>query len=252
MWNASQYLQFGNERTQPCYDLVNRIQLETVSRVIDLGCGPGNSTQVLRGRWPEAQIRGLDSSTEMIDKARDGAPDQAWALGDIEDWAADSEERYDIVFANAALHWVRNHDVLLPRLLSRTDGVVAAQMPAQKGEAHRLMQSLSLSSRWRRSFHRLPQWHGLALEEYFDLLAPLTARLDLWSTEYIHVMANADAIVDWYRATGLRAYLDELSSQDERERFVADYTEGIREIYKPQPGGKVLFPFRRLFLIAYK
>src|SRR5262245_23075629 len=104
-WNPDQYLKFDAERTQPCRDLVSRIALRSVRRAIDLGCGPGNSTAVLRERWPEATITGLDSSPEMIEKARKTTPESRWIIGDIAHWAQDSRELYDLVFSNAALQW---------------------------------------------------------------------------------------------------------------------------------------------------
>jgi trans-aconitate 2-methyltransferase len=252
MWNVVQYQRFEAERTQPVRDLVARILLDPIHAVIDLGCGPGNSTKVLRDRWPEADITGLDNSPEMIDTARKTQPKGHWLLGDISEWA-ETGERVDLVFSNAALQWVPNHATLFPRLLARSSGAFAVQMPANfSGPAHELMREMALSPVWRESFPQLPQWHVRKPEFYYDLLAPLSSRLDLWETEYTHMMPDAEAIVEWFKGTGLRPYLDALGSGEDRERFTTEYMVGIRERYKPRPDGRVLFPFRRTFLVAYK
>jgi trans-aconitate 2-methyltransferase len=111
-WNPSQYLKFADERTRPCRDLAARIAVTNVRRVIDLGCGPGNSTAVLHERWPHAEFTGLDSSVEMIESARRAYPAQRWMVDDIARWAAVQDGKYDVVFSNAALQWVEDHAVI--------------------------------------------------------------------------------------------------------------------------------------------
>ena len=253
MWNAQQYEKFDAERTLPVRDLVARISLDPVRSMIDLGCGPGKSTSVLRDRWPDADITGLDNSPEMIAAAQKTCPGERWVSGDIAEWASAGNQTFDLVFSNAALHWVPNHKALFPQLLERSRGAFAAQMPANfNGPAHELMREMALSPPWRPSFPQLPQWHSRRPEFYYDLLAPLSSRLDVWETEYVHVMPDATAIVEWFKGTGLRPYLDALGSSEDRERFTADYVAGIRERYQARPDGRVLFPFRRTFLVAYR
>src|SRR5476651_2000671 len=116
-WNADLYLQYANERTQPSIDLTTRIQLENPRQVIDLGCGPGNSTAVVRGRWPAANIVGLDHSPDMIAKARADFPDDSWELAEIPAWRPD--RKFELVFSNAALHWVPDHAALIPHLFAQ-------------------------------------------------------------------------------------------------------------------------------------
>lgn len=252
-WNATQYLQFADERTRPCRDLVNRIAVENPRRVIDLGCGPGNSTEALFARWPAAEITGLDSSPEMIAAARNAHPDRAWVQGDIASWTADTP--YDLVFSNAALQWVPDHRATFPRLAEQVapGGALAAQVPANiHASAHQLMRELATSKVWQRHFpEKVREWFVHEPAFYYDILAPRVARLDLWTTEYQHVMENPAAIVEWYKGTGLRPFLDLLSPADQ-ERFLAEYTALIASAYPRRADGRVLFPFLRMFIIAYR
>lgn len=278
-WNPGEYLKFRDERTQPCRDLAVRVALPQVRTVIDLGCGPGNSTQVLAERWPDAQITGLDSDTSMINVAIESLPRGRWITGDIAKWGAgepsnaaaensvapalekpsagNSDEQYDVVFSNAALHWLPDHSTLFPQLLAHvaSGGALAFQIPSSDDRpAYRLLREMAASISWRKWFPtgRVRTWHAHQWEFYYDLLAPLASRVETWLTEYFHVMPNAETIVEWYRATGMRSYLTAIGEDADREKFIAEYTEKIRAAYKPRPDGKILFPFLRIFLIAYK
>jgi len=246
-WHPAQYLKFGEERTRPCRDLAARIELAEGGTIIDLGCGPGNSTEVLAARWPSAELTGLDSSPEMIAKARAAHPDWRWMAGDIAAWAATAGEVYDLAFSNAALQWVPDHARVFPQLLGRAR-MLAVQVPGNyDGLAHTTMREVAkrfpLDGRVREWFTHQPGF-------YYDVLAPHAASLDIWRTEYIHVMDSAEAIVEWYKGTGMRPFLDALESEAERERFTREYLEAIREAYRPQADGKILFPFQRLFVVA--
>jgi trans-aconitate 2-methyltransferase len=253
-WNPGQYLKFGEERTRPAHDLCARIQLSAPGRLLDLGCGPGNSTRVLRDRWPAAGITGLDSSPEMIAQARASWPGGTWLLADAA--ALGPGAPYDVVFSNAALQWLPDHEALLPRLLGQVaaGGCLAVQVPALDGTL--LRSSL-------RSVARRPRWYSaLAGAEdalsfhpadfYYDLLAPLASRLELWETTYYHVMASHRALIDWFEATGMRPFLERLGGEDDREAFKAEVLEACRPDYPPARDGKVLMPFKRLFFIAWK
>src|ERR1700683_1026334 len=253
-WDAAQYLKFSDERTRPSRDLAAQIAIAEPQRVIDLGCGPGNSTQVLADRWPEAEITGLDNSAEMVARARETQPERTWIVQGIEDWAATEGAAYDVVFSNAALQWVPDHAALLPKLLSRvrSGGVFAMQMPANYGEhVHRVMRDLASSPGWRRWFPsgNVREWHSHSVEFYYDGLAAHASRLNLWETEYLHVLSSAEAIVEWYRGTGMRPYLQAISDAAEQKRFAAEYLAGIRPAYPTRSDGRVLVPFRRLFAI---
>jgi trans-aconitate 2-methyltransferase len=255
-WNADQYLKFAAERTRPARDLLARVLVDRPARVIDLGCGPGNSTEILSERWPESGINGLDSSSAMIVAARRDYPQGDWAVGDISVWAADATHQFDIVFANAALHWVPDHEQLFPRIFARVapGGALAVQVPYNlDAPAQTAMRDLAATPAWACLFppDGVRGWHVHQPGFYYDCLAPLAADIDIWETEYVQVMESADAIVEWYKGTGLRPFLDALPSDADRESFLADYRERIRDSYPPQADGRVLFPFRRLFLVAY-
>ena len=255
-WNPAQYLQFAEERSRPCRDLAERVKIASPRTIIDLGCGPGNSTAVLAARWPDASITGLDSSAEMIAAARERYPGRNWTVGDIGGWARDERPRFDLVFSNASLQWVRDHDTIFRRLFVRVrpGGALAVQIPSNwNSPAHQEMRELAASPKW--SPHMTPthvaDWRTEDPAHYYDLLAPLAVRLDLWDTEYLHVMDSVQGIVEWYRGTGLRPFLEALPNDEDRAAFTAEYGERIRPHYELRANGKVLFPFRRTFLVAY-
>jgi trans-aconitate 2-methyltransferase len=255
-WSATQYLRFADERTRPCRDLVARIGITQARRVIDLGCGPGNSTAVLAGRWPDAELTGLDSSPEMLAAAGRDYPAMRWIHGEIAAWANAEGPEFDLVFSNAALQWVDNHQLVFPALLRRvaSGGVLAIQVPAASNTpGQRIIREMGASSEWRARFTSPPvDWRSEPPSIYYDALAPHAARLDLWQTEYLHVLDGPEGIVEWYRATGLRPFLGALATDDDRADFLREYLERVREAYPPRVDGRVLFPFLRTFVIAYR
>jgi trans-aconitate 2-methyltransferase len=256
-WNADQYLQFARERTRPARDLLARIEIDLPGRVIDLGCGPGNSTELLTERWPRSEICGLDSSSAMIDAAGRKHPEIRWALGDIADWAGATEGMFDVVFSNAALHWVPDHARLYSALLGRVapGGALAVQVPANLDSPAQLaMRELAASADWQRVLppEGVRQWYVHDVGFYYDCLAPAAQRVDLWTTEYIHILPSAAAVVEWYKGTGLRPFLDALPTDGHRDAFLAEYLALIARDYPLRQDGRVLFPFRRLFVIAYR
>ncbi|MBK9263695.1 MAG: trans-aconitate 2-methyltransferase [Polyangiaceae bacterium] len=253
-WNAGQYLRFDSERTRPCRDLVASIELASVKRIVDLGCGPGNSTAVLAERFPDADICGLDSSPEMIRTARQNMPTQSFEVLDIAQW--EPKAPHDLVFSNAALHWVDDHERIIPRLFAAvaSGGAFAAQMPCNiSAPAHEAMRRTAARPEFRYFFTAdVRQWHVHEAEFYDDVLAPLAARVDIWKTEYFHILPNAAAIVEWYKGTGLRPFLDRLPDDTLRDRFLDAYLEAITEAYPARRDGRVLLPFQRLFVVAYR
>lgn len=254
-WSSDQYLKFAAERTQPAVDLAARIALSAPARVIDLGCGPGNSTAVLAQRWPAASITGLDSSPAMIAAAQRDHAHFTWLTGDIAAWPDTAIASYDVVYSNAAYQWVPDHGTLLPRLLRRVNpgGALAFQVPANfDAPPHRLMRELASTPAWHPYFPIAPrEWHTHAPAFYYDTLAPLAARVELWTTDYLHILPDVDGIVEWYRGTGLRPWLEALPDDATRAKFLADYRALLVPYFHPQADGRVLFPFHRLFVIAY-
>jgi trans-aconitate 2-methyltransferase len=253
-WNAELYLNFANERTQPGIDLVRRIDLASPRRIIDLGCGPGNSTEVLRERWPKASIAGLDSSPQMIETARATYPRIEWIVTDASRWIP--EEPYDLVFSNAMLQWLPNHTYVCWHLFEQvaTGGAFAVQMPAHyDSPLHREIMEVSRDPAWDR---RMENARGALTREppsfYFDFFQPIASRLDLWETTYYHVLDGPEGVLQWFRGTGQRPFLEALATDGERNRFEAMLLERYKEAYPRQPSGKVLFPFRRLFFVAYR
>jgi trans-aconitate 2-methyltransferase len=255
-WQPEQYLLFEAERTQPCRDLVARITLREPERIVDLGCGPGTSTAVLAERWPGADLTGVDLSHEMLRQARLRLPSARWMHMEISRWAGTGGDvQYDVVFSNAALQWADDHASLLPALMDRVapGGVLALQVPAEvDAPAHAIMRQVASSPEWRSRFSsgKVREWFVHSREFYYDVLSSVATAIEIWTTEYLHVMPAVESIAEWYRGTGMRPFLDTLGTEEERSRFIADYTEALRPVYSPRSDGRVLFPFRRLFLIA--
>lgn len=254
-WQPAQYLKFKKERTQPSIDLLRRIDLSAPKRVLDIGCGPGNSTVLLKERWPNADVVGLDSSKNMIDKARQEYPNITWLHQSVtEDLSALGQ--FDVVFSNAALQWMPDHEALLPKLfaLVREGGVLAVQVPCVKHlPIYDSIRRLIDTDAWAPSFKTIPEYpKHFPYAHYYDLLCPLTEKISLWQTDYIHVLPSPEAIVEWYKGTGLRPFLDCLPTNEEKDAFSAAYLERIAQAYPTEKDGNVLLPFTRIFFLAEK
>jgi trans-aconitate 2-methyltransferase len=253
-WNPQQYLKYKNARTQPSIDLVSRIDLTAPATIIDIGCGPGNSTQVLANRWPEAVVVGFDSSPSMIEKARSDHPDRQWLLGDAAKLT--EENRYDLVFSNAALQWIPDHETLIPALLrlARKNGAVAVQAPRfNRMPIRDAIATVAGRESWKKhteGVDSLFTYHDASF--YYDRLAGVAARIDLWETTYVHVLESHRALIEFCRGAGMKPFLDALPTDSDRARFEDEVLEEAKKVYPQQVDGKVLFPFRRLFFVAYK
>lgn len=250
-WNPSQYLAFAGPRMQPAIDLLARIPQETPGTVIDLGCGPGNITPLLRQRWPDARILGLDNSDTMLARARTAMPDEAFEFADITQWNPDT--RYDVIFSNAALQWVEGHDTLFPRLLGHVapGGTLAIQIPRNSdAPSHRLIDDVIESGPWRDLLAPIrdanptqtPQW-------YRNLLVGLAENLDIWETEYLQVLDGDNPVAEYTKGSQLTRYLGKMDEPWSRE-FESQYRDLVAKAYPPEADGKTLFPFRRLFIVA--
>jgi trans-aconitate 2-methyltransferase len=253
-WDAAQYLKFGNERTQPAIDLLQRVELPNPSRIMDLGCGPGNSTEPLRARWPEAEIFGMDSSPEMIAAASKAYPEGRWQVGDAASWKADRP--FDLVFANAMLHWLPDHARVCHSWMKQVapGGALAVQQPAHyDGAMRREIMEVSHDPAW--SDRMDPARAAIRCETpsfYYDVLQPIASRVSLWETAYYHILAGPEGVLEWFRGTGLRPFLEALASDEERTRFEAMLLKRYSILYQRLASGQVLFPFRRLFFVAYR
>jgi trans-aconitate 2-methyltransferase len=253
-WDAGQYLKFEDERTRPAADLLRRVPLTSAQLCVDLGCGPGNSTQLLVGRFPEARVTGLDSSAAMIAQARKRLPDVIFSEMDLQKW--NPPERFDLIYANAVLQWVPNHPALLSRLVSflKTGGCLAVQMPDNLDEpSHQLMTETARNGPWSNVFatRATPRETLGSPEDYYAWLQRAGCRVDIWRTTYIHALDSANAIVEWFKATGLKPFLDPLPS-DRRAAFLKQYEAEIANAYPSQADGKVLLRFPRLFFVAQR
>jgi trans-aconitate 2-methyltransferase len=254
-WSASQYTAFEEERTRPVRDLLAGAPALDARTAVDLGCGPGNSTQVLAGRFPSARIAGIDSSQDMIVAARKRLPAVDFEVAEIGAWIkASAGQLFDVVLANAVLHWVPDHTALFPALYSRlaAGGILAVQMPDNLGEpAHLLMREIAADGPWSRKLAAggEPRVALQSVSWYYQLLRSGCARVDVWRTTYYHALAGEQAIVEWFKGSGLRPFLDPLDTA-ERSAYLARYSEAVKGAYPPLPDGSVLLPFPRLFMVA--
>ncbi len=250
-WNSELYLKFKAQRTQPAIDLAARLE-GSPRGIIDLGCGPGNSTRVLKNRFPEARIIGADNSENMLEKARAENPDLEFVKLDLNGDLSKYYGKFDVVFSNACFQWLPNHRELLPRVfkLLKEGGTLAAQIPMNFDEPiHKITARISESEKWSDKFPEKRIFGTLTIPEYHDILSGLTDDFELWKTTYCHRMPSVESIIEWYRSTGLRTYLAAL---DEREggEFIADITAELKKEYPARANGEVIFNFPRFFFKA--
>jgi len=252
-WNPERYLAFADQRTRPAVDLLARVPLAAAARIADLGCGPGNATRPLVERWPGAEVTGVDSSSDMLAKAAASGLPATWVEADLAAWAPDAP--FDLIYSNAALHWLDGHATLLPRLLRRLgpEGVLAVQMPRNfEAPSHTLLCDTARNGPWAGRLAGFLESPPVAAPEwYYDLLAPHAGTVDIWETVYLHVLGGDDPVLRWTRSTALRPVMDALD-EEQFAAFEAAYAARLREAYPRRSDGRTLFPFRRLFIIAQR
>jgi trans-aconitate 2-methyltransferase len=251
-WSPQQYLKFENERNRPILDLLNAVPTAPVRRAVDIGCGPGNSTELLAARFPDAQISGFDNSPEMIASARKRLPQIAFEVADATHWQA--PQAMDVMLSNAVFQWVPDHAAIMVRLVAQLapGGSLAVQMPDNLEEpAHRLMREVAGDARWAGKLAKSAEQRDRlgSADFYYGLLKPKCQRVEIWRTTYFHTMASADGIVEWFKGTGLRPFLTPLAP-DEQAAELARYREEVARAYPPTSEGTVLLPFPRLFIVA--
>ena len=254
-WNPEHYLKFRNERTQPSIDLVNRITPPFVPQnIIDIGCGPGNSIQVLLERWPQSKLVGIDNSLAMITKAKKDYPGQEWILSDVLSFT--SNIRFDLVFCSATIQWIPDHQYLFDKFFSLLSpcGIIAIQVPRFNiMTIGKIIQSVTSESRWKSMTQEcadLFTYHDSYY--YYNLLSDKMKSIDMWETDYMHVLASHQEIIEWIESAGLKPYLNRIGDEADKHDFKQDILSGIKQHYSLQKNGKVLFPFKRLFFIGYK
>lgn len=249
-WEPDVYLAFAGERTRPAADLLARVRNVAPARVVDLGCGPGNSAALLAARWPEASIDGVDSSDAMLEQAKASGVKARWIKADLADWTP--RKTYDVIFSNAAFQWLPDHGALLPRLFSfvKPGGSFAFQVPSNFGApSHVLMREVAQEGPWAHKLGHVREASVLPAEAYYDIFSPCCRTLDIWETAYLHVLEGEDPVFRWVSGTGLRPFLQALGDT-EQEAFSDAYRARLRNAYPKRADGKTLFPFRRLFVVA--
>lgn len=253
-WNPDLYLKFDKERVQPSIDLAARIDYNKPSRIIDIGCGPGNSTQILVNRWADSEIIGADNSPAMIKKATEDFPNQKWILFDA--GIDNINEKFDLVFSNATIQWIPNHDKLLKRFadLLNDSGVLAVQLPLffdmPLGNS---ISEIGRQSKWIVATQGVDRLFTInSATYYYDHLNKYFSKIDMWTTDYYHIMESQSSILEMIRSTGLKPYLEQLADDNEKKQFETLVLDKIKQEYPMQNNGKVLFPFKRLFFVAKK
>jgi trans-aconitate 2-methyltransferase len=258
-WSAAQYVTFEDERTRPVRDLLAAVPSKDVRVAVDIGCGPGNSTEVLAARFPQAVVSAIDSSADMIDAARRRLPQLHFELIDLAQWiaidAGGGPGSIDLILANAVLHWVPDHASLFPALIAKlaSRGTLAVQLPDNLDEpAQRFMREVAEAGPWSRKLAgaaatRVPI---ASADWYYNLLRRSCGAVDIWRTTYYHLLSGGTrAIVEWFKGSGLRPFLAPLE-ESEREEYLARYTAAVKSAYPSLRDGTVLLPFPRLFIVA--
>lgn len=266
-WNPDAYLDFADQRLRPAVELIARIG-GAPRHVVDLGCGAGGPTRCLARRWPDAQILAVDRSPAMLDEARrEAASDEAlqasraiedagaieWRQGDVASWRPDpSAPPPDLIFSNACLHWLPDHDALFPRLLSHAapGGTLAVQMPLSWPQpSHRLMREVLADLDLSESVPSLARRPVDEPEVYVRRLRDHAAALDVWTTTYQQILTGSDPVYRFVESTGLRPVRAALDS-GAWSRFETEYRHRLRQAYPAESDGSTHFPFRRLFVVA--
>ncbi|MFS3127000.1 methyltransferase domain-containing protein [Nocardioides sp. Bht2] len=253
-WSPDQYLRYADERSRPFFDLTARIGATAPTDVVDLGCGPGNLTATLAERWPQARIHGIDSSAEMIAAARAEHPTSriTFACEDLRLWAEQGAD-VDVLISNATLQWVPEHRALLPALVEkvRPGGWLAFQVPGNhQALSHALCRELAAEQPYAPFTGDVVYRPTGDPADYFADLRPLGLEVEAWETTYLHALRGPDAVFEWVSATGARPYIEAVGSEVRRE-FVAEYKRRLAAAY-PERDGVVLFPFRRIFVVAHR
>lgn len=258
-WSPQQYLKYENQRMRPAIDLIARIPLAAPTTIVDLGCGAGNVARVLADRFPGATIDGVDGDAAMLARAREamaGDPRFRWTQADLSAWQP--PYAVDLLFSNAALHWLDGHARLFPALFAKLapHGVLAAQMPDNfVAASHLALFDTARDARWNAAVASLVRAHPTApLDSYYAWLQPHAHKLDLWRTTYLQSLPSQPGaehpVVAWMRGAALTPFVAVLG--DDAEAFVAQFAARIEAAYPRRDDGTVLYPFSRVFIVAQR
>ncbi|MGM9971253.1 MAG: methyltransferase domain-containing protein [Anaeroplasmataceae bacterium] len=250
-WNSNQYMKFANERTQPSIDLIKRIKI-TPKSILDIGCGPGNSTNQLYQFFSDANILGIDSSDNMLDKARSTYPGFKFEKCFVPD-DLNKLESFDLIFSNACLHWIPNHKILLPKIMDKLNdgGVFAVQMPmVQNALFYKALNEVVSTSKWNK-LNVVQNFYNLSPNETYNILSGVSKSVEMWETTYYHIVSSYDDIINWYKGSGLRPYLEKLADK-EKEIFISDIIIKLKEYFPINSDNTILLKMPRLFFIASK
>lgn len=249
-WDAGLYLKFKMQRTQPAIDLANRVKGHSFRKIADIGCGPGNSTTILKSLFPDSDIEGIDKSQSMIEKAQSCCQGIRFRLCDVHEL----ESGYDLLFSNACLQWVPDHKSLLPELIQKLNpgGILAVQVPMNGNEPlYRIIADVAKDPVWNLQNTYFETNEALAPDEYIDILSGCSSDFQIWETAYYHRMPSHQALIDWVKGTRLRPYLNALHGE-KALAFEKEILNRAAAVYPIRKNGEVVLRFNRLFFIAEK
>lgn len=250
-WNANQYTKFEKERTQPSLDLLNRLN-GNYKNILDLGCGPGNSTNVVKNKFSTSKIIGIDSSKNMLEKARKNHPEIKFELGFAPEYFYAHKNEYDLIFSNACIHWIKEQAELCNAIFNslKESGTFAFQIPlTNESPFYKNLYAL-IDTKWQK-LNAIKNFYNLDASGYYNLYASQFAKVSVWKTDYYHLVENQEAILEWYKGSGLKPYIDFLP-ESEKNDFLADLLSIIKKNYKAQTDGKYFLIMPRLFGVAEK
>lgn len=251
-WNANQYLKFSNERRQPSLDLIQRIKGNDIQSILDVGCGPGNSTFELRYVFPRAYILGIDGSEDMLNRARENHPELFFQSCFLPEGLDTIKRNFDLIFSNACIQWINHQDELIKELVNKLNdnGILAVQVPfIQESLFYKVLNQL-IEEKWK-SLSNIRNFYNLVPEQYYDVLMDLNMECEIWTTTYHHVLKQHSDVIQWYKGSGLRPYLDALN-EEQRKEFENDLYGKIIDLYPVQKNGDIFLKMPRIFFVARK
>ncbi len=250
-WSSKQYLKFANERNQPSLDLISRLT-GNYSKILDLGCGPGNSTNNLKNSFQNAEIIGFDSDENMLSKAKKDYPNIKFIKGFAPDDLKKLDDGYDLVFSNACIHWIKNQQALIESVknILSPKGTFAVQIPLTNESGFYKILYRLINEKWL-ELKDIRNFHNLDANEYYNILSEHFSKVTIWKTDYYHTVVSKKEVIEWYKGSGLRSYLSALD-YNKKQEFINDLQEEIDKSYSVQNDGKVFLIMPRLFFIAEK